>query len=134
MVRPSDGVVEELCGDALHKDRVFSASKPIYILTSYATISGGEDLAYGLQARKRATVIGERTAGAANLPRACVLPRGVVLWVPHMYPVCPATGANWEGDGVVPDIECEEEQAVEKACAMMRKRDKSRGRMDVMEV
>ncbi|KAL3490268.1 ClpP/crotonase-like domain-containing protein [Aspergillus germanicus] len=105
MVNPSDGVVENLHGEQFPKDRVCSAAKPIYCLTSHATISGGEDLAYGLQARKRATVIGERTVGAANLPRACVLPRGFVLWVPHKYPVSPITGRNWERVGVVPDVE-----------------------------
>jgi hypothetical protein len=97
IVRPSDGVVEELRGEGTPKDRAFSAAKQIYILISSTTISGGEDLAYGLQARKRATVIGERTAGAANLPQACVLPRRFVLWVPHKYPVCPTTGEIGRG-------------------------------------
>jgi C-terminal processing protease CtpA/Prc len=43
--------------------------KPLYVLTTKNTISGGEDMAYGLQASRRATVIGEgnnATAGAAN--------------------------------------------------------------------
>jgi hypothetical protein len=118
MVRPSDGMTEDLRGEPLPKDGVFSAAKPIYVLTSHATISGGEDLAYGLQARKRATVIGERTAGAANLPRACVLPGGFVLWVPHKYPICPVTGGNWEGVGIVPDIVCEAETGVDRAVAL----------------
>ncbi|KAL3454236.1 ClpP/crotonase-like domain-containing protein [Aspergillus insuetus] len=133
MVQPFESVVEELRGDTLPEDSIFSAAKPIYILTSSTTISGGEDLVYGLQARKRALVIGESTAGAANLPRACVLPGGFVLWVPHKYPVCPVTGKNWEGDGVVPDIACEEEKAVKRACEMIRKRDQSTGRMNVTE-
>ncbi|CEL06919.1 hypothetical protein ASPCAL10087 [Aspergillus calidoustus] len=118
MVRPSDGMTEELRGEPLPKDAVFSPEKPIYVLTSHATISGGEDLAYGLQARKRATVIGERTAGAANLPRACVLPGGFVLWVPHKYPVCPVTDGNWEGVGIAPDIVCEAETGVDRAVAL----------------
>ncbi|KAL2802784.1 ClpP/crotonase-like domain-containing protein [Aspergillus granulosus] len=104
MICPSDGITEEIRADLLLKHALHSYTKPICVLTSTSTISGGEDLAYGLQARKRATIIGEKTAGAANLPRACVLPDDFVLWVPHKYPVCPVTGGNWEGVGVEPDV------------------------------
>jgi C-terminal processing protease CtpA/Prc len=122
MVGPSDGVVEEIHGEPLPTHNIFGAAKPIYILTSHATISGGEDLAYGLQTRKRATVIGEKTTGAANLPRACALHSGFVLWVPHQYPVCPATEGNWEGVGVQPDIVCQAEEAVERAVVLAKER------------
>ncbi|KAJ0413274.1 ClpP/crotonase-like domain-containing protein [Aspergillus carlsbadensis] len=120
MVNPSDGVIEELRGELLPNGTFVDSTKSIYVLTSNTTISGGEDLAYGLQARKRGTVIGERTAGAANLPRACALPGGFVFWVPHKYPLCPVTGGNWEGVGVTPDVECVVEKAVERACEMAR--------------
>lgn len=32
--------------------------KPVYVLTSARTFSGGEDCAYGFQAQKRGTVVG----------------------------------------------------------------------------
>ena len=43
-----------------------NARRPIYVLTSARTFSGGEGLAFLLQELKRALVIGEVTAGAAN--------------------------------------------------------------------
>lgn len=107
MVKP-DGSVEDFATDLPGKSKRLGRDKPVYILTSSETISGGEDLAYGLQALKRATVIGEKTAGAANLPRACVLNDLFVLFTPHMYPAHPVTGGNWEGEGVIPDIVAED--------------------------
>ncbi|KAL2839088.1 ClpP/crotonase-like domain-containing protein [Aspergillus pseudoustus] len=115
MVHPSDNTTEKFPMTPPIEDTGFSTEKPVYILTSPLTISGGEDLAYGLQARKRATVIGEKTAGAANLPRACVLPDGFILWVPHKYPVCPVTGGNWEGVGVRVDVAVSVAEALESA-------------------
>lgn len=104
MVKPSDGSVEDIHTDPPAKTKRFGLDKPVYVLTSSKTISGGEDLAYGLQALQRATVVGGRTAGAANLPHACVLNDLFVLFIPHKYPVHPVTGRNWEGDGVTPDV------------------------------
>lgn len=119
MVKPSDGSVEDFPADLHSGAKRLGCDKPIYVLTSSETISGGEDLAYGLQALKRATVIGEKTAGAANLPRACVLNDLFVLFTPHMYPAHPVTGGNWEGEGVTPDIVAED--ALDTAYHLARK-------------
>ncbi len=40
--------------------------KPVYVLTSARTFSGGEDFSYGIQAQKRGTVVGETTGGGSN--------------------------------------------------------------------
>src|SRR5262245_35572751 len=45
--------------------RRFGRAKPVYVLTSARTFSGGEHLSYDLQQLGRATVIGERTRGGA---------------------------------------------------------------------
>ncbi len=45
----------------------------VYVLTSATTFSGGEALAYELQALGRATVVGETTRGGAH-PSEVVLP------------------------------------------------------------
>jgi hypothetical protein len=45
--------------------RRFGGDKPVYVLTSARTFSAAEELAYDLQALKRATIVGETTAGGA---------------------------------------------------------------------
>lgn len=93
----------------------FGGTKPLYVLTTENTVSGGEDMAYTLQAFKRAiAVIGEgneKTKGAANhITRPhhlCEKEFGEQWWVgsiPNMKPVHPVTGSNWEGVGVKSDI------------------------------
>lgn len=42
--------------------------RPVYVLTSSHTFSGGEDLSYTLQALGRAEVIGETTARTGRAP------------------------------------------------------------------
>jgi C-terminal processing protease CtpA/Prc len=44
----------------------FGGVKPIWVLTSSSTFSGGEELAYDLQQHGRATIVGERTRGGAH--------------------------------------------------------------------
>jgi hypothetical protein len=42
------------------------ADKPVYILTSTSTFSGAEQFAWDLKMLKRATIVGEKTGGAAH--------------------------------------------------------------------
>jgi C-terminal processing protease CtpA/Prc len=81
-----------------------NARRPIYVLTSARTFSGGEGLAFLLQELKRAVVIGEVTAGAANPGRA--YPAGEVfeITVPNGRVQSSIELANWEGRGVTPDV------------------------------
>jgi hypothetical protein len=80
------------------------AGKPVYVLTSARTFSGGEELAYDLQVLKRATVVGETTGGGANPGGAVTLANGFVAFVPMGRAVNPITKKNWEGAGVKPDV------------------------------
>jgi hypothetical protein len=63
----------------------------------------------------RATVIGERTAGAANPGGQVTTESGFQVFVPDGRPINPQTGTNWEGTGVVPDIEIAAEDALRLA-------------------
>ncbi|MFC7548163.1 S41 family peptidase [Plantactinospora sp. GCM10030261] len=93
----------------------FGASKPVYVLTSAATFSGGEELAYDLQQLGRATVVGERTGGGAH-PRIGVrLHPHLEATIPVARPVHPVSGGDWEGVGVRPDVEVKAEDALAAA-------------------
>jgi len=97
---------------------------PIYVLTSQRTFSGGEEFAYNLKTRKRATLIGETTGGGANPGGGFPLPAGLAMFVPTGRAINPVTGTNWEGTGVEPDISCPADTALalaqEKASAAAR--------------
>ena len=82
----------------------FGGTKPICVLVSSETFSGAEDLAYGLQATGRATVIGQPTAGGAHPIRGYVLDDHFYLSIPNRSAIHPVTHSNWEGTGVQPDI------------------------------
>jgi hypothetical protein len=82
----------------------YGSVRPIYILTSHATFSAGEDFAYAMQTRKRATIVGEATRGGAH-PRAPFrLNSHFVALIPVAESISPITHTNWEGVGVQPDI------------------------------
>jgi C-terminal processing protease CtpA/Prc len=77
--------------------------------------ASGEALVDDLHLLRRATVIGELSAGAAN-------PGGLVrvgdhfrLFVPRGRAVSPISGTNWEGVGIAPDIAVRAEGALKAA-------------------
>lgn len=88
---------------------------PVYILTSHGTFSAGENFAYVLQAAKRATVVGEVTAGAANIGRPHRIDARFAIWVPSARPISTFTGTNWEGKGVIPDVKVPASEALSVA-------------------
>jgi len=82
---------------------------PLWVLTSNGTFSAAEDFAYGLQTRRRATVVGERTRGGAHpVTFRFFAELNVEMMIPNAESVSPVTGGNWEGSGVTPDIEIAE--------------------------
>jgi len=85
------------------------------VLTSSATFSGGEELAYDLQQLGRATVIGETTGGGAHPRIGRRMHPHLELTVPTGRPVSPKSGTNWEGVGVIPDIPVAAAQALDVA-------------------
>lgn len=95
-------------------DRSYGAKKPVFVLTSHRTFSAGEALAYDIQAFKRGLVVGEATGGGANPGGMKRLGHGFFAKVPTGYVVNAATGTNWEGVGVKPDLEVPVDQALAK--------------------
>lgn len=78
---------------------------PLYVLISGRTGSAAESFAYTLQAARRAVIIGEWSAGAANPGGDVEVGDGLRIFVSSGTPINPITGKNWEGTGVSPDIE-----------------------------
>ncbi len=97
------------------------ADQPVYILTSKDTFSAGEEFAYNLQARKRATLVGEPTAGGAHPGSPYRLHPHFEAFIPSGRAINPVTKKNWEGSGVLPDISVPQEQALEVAYGMALK-------------
>jgi C-terminal processing protease CtpA/Prc len=88
---------------------------PVYVLVDRQTHSAAEAFAYDLQALKRATIIGERTRGGAHLVEFYPLAETFVLMLPIARAINPITGGNWQGTGVIPDIEVPTEAALQVA-------------------
>jgi len=78
---------------------------PVYIVVDGQTHSAAEAFAYDLQALKRATIIGTRTRGGAHLVDFIPLQSMYVFMLPVARAINPITNSNWQGTGVIPDIE-----------------------------
>jgi len=103
-------------------------NRPVYVLTNRGTGSGGEEFAYALQARRRATVVGDTTMGAANPGGTERLTPHFDLFVPRGRAVNPVTGTSWEGVGVAPDVVVPADRALAKAYALALRDIQRRGR------
>ena len=93
---------------------------PLFVLTSHRTFSGGEEFAYNLKTRKRATIIGEVTGGGANPGGGFPLPGGLGIFIPTGRAINPVTKTNWEGTGVEPDIKTNASDALAVALEKAR--------------
>jgi hypothetical protein len=93
--------------------------KPVYVLTSARTFSGGEAVAYDMQALKLATIVGETTGGGANPGGMAPLTPDFAMFVPGGRGENPTTGTNWEGVGVKPDVEAPAADALKVALRLL---------------
>lgn len=97
-------------------------NKPFYVLISEETASAAEDFVYTAQLKKHGTLVGERTSGAANFVNHHYLTGNSAgrfrLAVSVGRPVHPETRTNWEGEGIMPDVEVAAPQALDMAYDM----------------
>ena len=89
--------------------------KPVYVLTSARTFSGGEDFSYGIQAQKRGTVVGETTGGGSNPVSWYNVGQDIIVAIPTARTTNAVTKTNWEHVGVKPDIAVPAAQALQTA-------------------
>jgi hypothetical protein len=78
--------------------------KPVILITSPHTFSGGEEFTNDLKVLKRARIVGETTGGGANPGGVERVGSGLMLFVPSGRAENPITKTNWEGVGVAPDV------------------------------
>ncbi len=93
-------------------------NKPIYVLTSPATFSGAEELAYDLKNLKRAILVGDTTGGGANGGGTLRINEHFAAFVPGGRAINPITKTNWEAIGVVPDTLVQSNRALYAAQRM----------------
>jgi hypothetical protein len=91
---------------------------PLYVLTSGATASAGEDFTFVLKNMKRATIVGATTAGAGHNNANLDLGEGFNASVSFTRVTDPKTGAEWERIGVTPDVPVDQARALDVAHAL----------------
>ena len=89
--------------------------KEVFILTSARTFSAAEEFTYDLQALRRATVVGETTAGGANPGGPYRVTDHFYAAMPRGHSINPVTKTNWEGKGIEPDVKVPEQDALKTA-------------------
>ena len=101
--------------------------KPIYLLTSNRTFSGGEEFVNDLKVQKRAKIFGEVTGGGANPGGVRPLGSRFTIFIPNGRAENPVTQSNWDGTGVAPDVAVDEKRAFHDAMIDLVGRLKARG-------
>jgi retinol-binding protein 3 len=94
---------------------------PLYVLTSGATASAGEDFTFVLKNMKRATIVGGTTAGAGHNNANLDIGEGFNASISFTRVVDPKTGAEWERVGVTPDVPVDQAKALDVAHALALK-------------
>lgn len=89
--------------------------RPLYVLIDGRTGSAAEAFAYDVQQFKLGTLIGAKTAGAANNNGFSPIAPGFMLSVSLGRPLHPVSQSNWEAAGIAPDVAVAPGQALERA-------------------
>jgi hypothetical protein len=84
----------------------------VYILTGRGTGSASEGFAYAMQKLKRATIVGDTSAGAGIAGGNVQLGSNLQAFVPIKMVVGPNDNVGWEGIGVIPDVETGKDDAL----------------------
>jgi hypothetical protein len=89
--------------------------KPVYVLTSHATLSGAEQFCFDLKMLKRATLVGETTGGGAHAGVFYRIDDHFGMGIPEARAVNPYAKVDWEEIGVEPDVKVNAADALAKA-------------------
>jgi C-terminal processing protease CtpA/Prc len=95
------------------------------------TFSAAEEFAYNLKNLKRAIIIGnEKTGGGANPGDEYRLTDHFSAFIPNGRAINPITNTNWEGTGVLPDIEVKHTEVFRKAYGLALQSNIDRSKSD----
>ncbi|KAK2820885.1 hypothetical protein Q5P01_023844 [Channa striata] len=120
--RPSNSTTKLFTRSTLLGQR-YSLTKPLIILTSKNTKGVAEDVAYCLQKLKRATIVGEKTAGGSvKVDKIKVGDTDFYITVPTAKSINPITSSTWEVAGVTPDVEVNAEDGLATAIKIVNLR------------
>ncbi|CAH0171473.1 hypothetical protein SRABI118_01006 [Massilia sp. Bi118] len=115
------GSTTELWTEDRLEGKRYGGKKPVFILVDRDTMSAGENFAYTMQALKRATIIGTRTWGGAHPGRPYRLGDHFYALVPDARIINPITHTDWEGTGVLPDVEAAPADALKVAQELLQR-------------
>ncbi len=85
---------------------------PLFLLISQGTGSAAEEFSFVLKNRRRARLVGRRTAGAGRMVAQVPIGHGFTASISVTRVSDPETGREWEQVGVEPDIAIDPEQAL----------------------
>lgn len=120
--RPTNTTTKLMSLPALLGER-YGVTKPLIVLTSKNTKGIAEDVAYCLQNLKRATIVGEKTAGGSvKMDKIRVGDTDFYVTLPTAKSINPITGSTWEVVGVKPDVDVNAEDALATAIKIVQLR------------
>jgi len=88
---------------------------PLYVLVDRGSASAAEDVPFVLQNLGRATIVGERTAGAGRNNVIIPVGSGLTASISVSRVSDARTGREWEAVGIEPDLEVPSDDALEAA-------------------
>jgi hypothetical protein len=94
---------------------------PVFYLTSRHSFSAAEHMAMVLKTTKRAKLIGETTGGGNHFGGTEPVGGGLEMYVPVGRTTEPATGNDWEGIGISPDVSVPAATALDEALRQLRR-------------
>jgi Peptidase family S41 len=98
------------------------ASKPVYILTSSRTISAAEQFTYNLKMLKRATLVGETTAGGGHAANLHSVGDHFYVGTIEVSAINPYPKSDWNDTGIEPDVKVRAPDALSDALKLIDKR------------
>lgn len=90
-------------------------NKPVYVLTSHRTISAAEEFAYNLKMLRRATLVGETTAGGGHAANIHGIGDDFYVATVEVRAINPYGKGDWNNTGIEPDVRVRAPDALKAA-------------------